>query len=449
MAGEVEIVCGGRRAAVAPGAGPVVGRRLAGGRAVLVALLVAVLGWVGMPGSAQAASMPSTPGNVSATATSASSIHVSWAAAPGATAYVVSNGTVSSASLTGTSYDWTGLARGIYMCFTVTAKNAAGQSPWSPYACATTPGVPAAVTATATATSSVSARVSWTASAGATAYVVNNGDISSADVTGTSFDWTAIAPGSYMCFTVAAKNAAGQSPWSPYTCVTTLSTPWCPSVDPTHPSCTSLGAFQMSCDTSKPCSAPVNDYNTVPKAPLDGTGKGPDDLEGKALLTVVAGMRALSWTHAAQFLLHYLDNSGTDLAFDSTEAYHASPNFASAVDATVVQWIARAGRAGTFDSGYLDYPPVGTATSVWGSEDWQNAVGHGFYRAVGHARPDGSWSVTLQLSSYYQFRAGDDFSKWGGAVTIRGADARRLHQIGYAHNFREVGTGTRTYAAEH
>src|SRR5947209_5635672 len=66
--------------------------------------------------------------------------------------------------------------------------------------------------------------VSWTDNSGGTAkYVVSNGNVSSADLpAGTrSYNWGGLSPGTYMCFTVAAKNTSGQSAWSPYACVTT------------------------------------------------------------------------------------------------------------------------------------------------------------------------------------------------------------------------------------
>jgi hypothetical protein len=135
----------------------------------------------------------------------------------------VSNGNVSSANLAATSYNWGGLAPGTYMCFTITAKNSAGQSPWSPYACTITL-VPTPTNVTAVATSAGNIHVTWSDSAAGAHFVVSNGNVSAADtaVGATSYDWSGLAPGTYMCFTVAAKQGYGQSPWSlPYACATT------------------------------------------------------------------------------------------------------------------------------------------------------------------------------------------------------------------------------------
>jgi len=146
----------------------------------------------------------------------------------------VSNGNVSSANLSTTSYTWGGLAPGTYMCFTITAKNSAGQSPWSPYACTIT-FVPAPTNVTAVATSAGNIHVTWSDSAAGAHFVVSNGNVSAADtvVGATSYDWSGLAPGTYMCFTVAAKQGYGQSPWSlPYACATTPGgDPWEQPVD--------------------------------------------------------------------------------------------------------------------------------------------------------------------------------------------------------------------------
>ncbi|MBV9450407.1 MAG: fibronectin type III domain-containing protein [Streptosporangiaceae bacterium] len=187
----------------------------------MAAVAALAIGFV-QPAVAHAASAPGVPGNVTATATSMSNIHITWSAVSGATSYVVSNGNISTGNLTKTSYDWGALAQGTYMCLTVTAKNSAGQSPWSPYACATTQVAPPAnLKATA---SSTKIHISWSdTSGGAAQFVVSNGDASSPTIPAgtTSYDWTGLAVGTYMCFTVTAKQGNGQSPWIPYACATT------------------------------------------------------------------------------------------------------------------------------------------------------------------------------------------------------------------------------------
>ena len=111
---------------------------------------------------------------------------------------------------------------------------------------------------------------------------------------------------------------------------------------------------------------------------------------------------------------------------------------------TVNGWVRRAHQASAdrFDSGYLDFATSPHAVE-WQNDDWAYAVGHCFYRVVGTRRADGSWSVHLQLTSYYQFTPGTLVI---GPVQ-GGSDMHRLEQIGWARNFREIGNGTLLYNA--
>jgi len=82
---------------------------------------------------------------------------------------------------------------------------------------------PAPTNVTATPINTTTIHVSWTDNSGGTAqYVVSNGNVSSPNLPAgtTSYNWGGLSPGTYMCFTVAAKNSSGQSPWSPYGCTT-------------------------------------------------------------------------------------------------------------------------------------------------------------------------------------------------------------------------------------
>jgi hypothetical protein len=177
-------------------------------------------------GATPALAAPPPPTNVAAAPVSTTTIHVSWTDNSGGTAkYVVSNGNVSSPDLPAgtTSYNWGGLSPGTYMCFTVAAKDSTGQSAWSPYACTTIPPL-APTNVTATVVDSATIHISWTDNTGGMAkYVVSNGNVSSLDLPAgtTSYNWGGLSPGTYMCFTVAAKENGGQSAWSPYACATT------------------------------------------------------------------------------------------------------------------------------------------------------------------------------------------------------------------------------------
>ena len=214
---------------------PQPGRRRYAGLLLRAASTVAVSALaVAVPAAAEAASVPGVPGHVTATVVSPSAIKVTWSSVSGATSYVVSDGSVSSADLTSTSYTWGGLAPGTYMCFTVTAKNSAGQSPWSTYSCTTT-SVPTPTNVTATATSPDNVHITWTdAAAPGASFVISDGVFTAGSTSPgvTQFNWNGIDPNTYMCFTIAAKEGNGQSPWSSYACTTTFpGDPWDQPVD--------------------------------------------------------------------------------------------------------------------------------------------------------------------------------------------------------------------------
>lgn len=138
-----------------------------------------------------------------------------------------------------TTYDWTGLAADTHACFKVRAFDASGVTAYHPAAqnswvCATTlpgagPAAPSGLTATTPGSGTI--RLQWTDnSADEDGFTVNNGDTTrkvGADTT--SYDWTGLNPGTYMCFKVRAHNAAGVSAYTPsaqhdWVCVTTPAT---------------------------------------------------------------------------------------------------------------------------------------------------------------------------------------------------------------------------------
>jgi hypothetical protein len=285
--------------------------------------------------------------------------------------------------------------------------------------------------------------VAWSdTTGGAAQFVVDNGNAVSADLpAGTSsYDWTGLQPHTYMCFTLAAKQSGQQSAWTPWACTTTADPPWCPD----GINCSETGAFQPNACLN--FSPPVADDFATATPDLDGAGTdtpSTDIIDITNAETYPDIFRLLGRNTAATFLDHYLDISGTDLVFDATAAYRASTGFANQVNATVVQRLGWYGSTGHFDSGYLDF-----ASDAWQNGDWSNAVGHGYYRVVGTQQSDGTWSVRLWLTSYYQFRPGVDFDiPHTPIVAVSGASMRRLVQIGFARNFREVGNGQLSYDA--
>ncbi len=93
--------------------------------------------------------------------------------------------------------------------------------PVSPLDTTLAPSKPAWLTANANSTFNV--RLRWENVASETGYEINDGVTTrstSVDVFG--YDWGGFAPNTYKCFTVRAVNAAGKSPWTPWSCTSTL-----------------------------------------------------------------------------------------------------------------------------------------------------------------------------------------------------------------------------------
>ncbi|MFG2992167.1 chitinase [Streptomyces sp. NPDC048257] len=91
----------------------------------------------GGPGQPQ---LPAAPTGLTASATSSSSVALSWSAVPGATSYTVRRDGAAALTVTSASAAVTGLAPATTYTFRVSAVNAAGESPQSAPASATTPG---------------------------------------------------------------------------------------------------------------------------------------------------------------------------------------------------------------------------------------------------------------------------------------------------------------------
>jgi lysophospholipase L1-like esterase len=176
------------------------------------------------------------PSNVAVVVTGTSTIRVTWTDTSGGGAgFVVGNGDTSSATLPPgtTGYTWGGLSPGTYMCFDVLATEGNGSSPWSPYACATIPIPPVPVGVAATATTGDRIHITWTDTSGGTAqFVVSNGSTTSTSLPAgtTGYDWTGLAQGTSMCFTVKSVNTLGaSSAWSSSACATTMAVPPVPT----------------------------------------------------------------------------------------------------------------------------------------------------------------------------------------------------------------------------
>ncbi|MEV6595873.1 NlpC/P60 family protein [Actinoplanes sp. NPDC051346] len=179
-----------------------------------------------------AAYPPAAPGSPIATPVNATTIRVSWTdRSNNETGFEINNGvTTVRVAANATSYLWSGLTPGTYMCFRVRAVNAVGASPWTPgWTCTTTPNNgPAAPSAVAVTTLGTSVHVTWRDnSSNETGFKLTKrqgGTVTQAGVTGpdTTEVWLpGQPPRTQMCFAVASFHAGGQSPWTPEVCVTT------------------------------------------------------------------------------------------------------------------------------------------------------------------------------------------------------------------------------------
>lgn len=274
--------------------------------------------------------------------------------------------------------------------------------------------------------------IDWTDPTGGNAtYLVTDGvSVRTAGRGVTSFDWTEIQEGATVCFQVSSALNGYQSPWSTPVCATT--TLFCPPRLDLR--CDDTGAFQNSCsDVSHTCSSPEDDYGRVSPGALDDLGRDAAD-------RAVDFMNGMSWLHAVAFLAHYLSNSGDDLLFSSVAAYSEDSGFKAAVDQVAGNWIRQQrSQDVAFDTGF-----IGFDISGWGNDfSWKFAIGGCYYRLVGVRVAGGSWTVSLQLTSYYQHKNGEVLLD----VLPTGAAFRYLEQLGWAKNFREIGTGTLTYSA--
>ncbi len=179
-------------------------------------------------------SIPAPPAGVSATdGAFTDRIRVTWLASPNATSYEIWRGTSNSpssaiglGSVATLAFDDTGTAPGQTFWYWLKAKNSSGTSGFSAgdsgwrKAASTVPAPPNGVAATdGTYTNRV--RVTWLASANATAYEIWRATSSSpsyaiqlGSTTGLLFDDPAAVPGQIYWYWVKAKNAAGTSGFS-------------------------------------------------------------------------------------------------------------------------------------------------------------------------------------------------------------------------------------------
>lgn len=86
--------------------------------------------------------VPGQPQNLVVAAVATNQINLSWAAATGATGYIIDRGGFPLTTTTSTNYPDTGLAANTSYCYSITASNSAGYSAPSATVCTNTPAVP-------------------------------------------------------------------------------------------------------------------------------------------------------------------------------------------------------------------------------------------------------------------------------------------------------------------
>ncbi len=175
--------------------------------------------------------LPPAPTNVTATAVSSSEIDLGWPATSNTVGYVVYRDDAQVGTTVLTTFDDVGLAANSLHCYTVASSNSAGLSAQSSSVCATTltnslpnpPATPTNVTATALATNQIN--VTWSASTGATSYIVTRGGNPVATASTTSYLDSGLTPNATYCYSIAATNSGGASAFSSSACAQTPAAP--------------------------------------------------------------------------------------------------------------------------------------------------------------------------------------------------------------------------------
>ena len=188
-----------------------------------------------------AANPPVVPLNVAATVITPSRIDVTWTASAGATMYRIKRSARASGvydtigfATSGTTYSDTNVAVSGTYYYIVTAIDNSGESADSPVVVGSITGLPAPANLMATLYSSTQVNLSWTASAGATSYLVRRATASggpyttiASGVASTTYSDTTVQIGPTYYYVVAAVSATNGSANSNEAAVTvSLPSPW-------------------------------------------------------------------------------------------------------------------------------------------------------------------------------------------------------------------------------
>lgn len=175
---------------------------------------------------------PQKPGKPTVTPQGKNAMQIAWTKVAGATKYTILRGGVEVGSVdgsAGSTFTDTGLQAGTTFCYAIIAVNALGNSDTSEEACATTPVAPPAAPATpknlaAAAVSGTAINVTWSASEGATSYILKRrkaADLTDSEVIATlkvgtdanplAFSDTGLEGNTQYAYVIAAANDAGTS----------------------------------------------------------------------------------------------------------------------------------------------------------------------------------------------------------------------------------------------
>ena len=362
---------------------------------------------------------PGAPSGLSATATSANQINLSWTAGSGATSYNLQRATVSGGPYTSvagpasTNYSDTGLTGGTTYYYAVSAVNAGGQSTNSAQAGATTPTAPPAPTGlNATAVSTNQINLNWTASSGATSYNVKSTTISGGSytnvatgVTTTGYTNTGLNAGTTYYYVVTAVNGNGESANSIQTGNTTI---------PPAPAGLTATVIGMPVILNWGATAGAASYN-IKRAPVSG---GP-------YATIAAGITTMIYTNTG------LQNGATYyyvVSAMNTAGESANSAEAGATPAAVPLLLSQGGpaTASTFQSGNV----VANANDGSLSTRWTAASGSypqwwrvdlGLVQSINEVIIN--WENSANWSYKYRIEASNDDTNYTTAVDQTGRTA--------------------------
>ena len=175
-------------------------------------------------------SIPAAPANITATPGS-SSIQVIWSSSARTTAYELQRNSAALTSVATTIYTDSGAAINTAYVYRVRACNATGCSAWVSSPPVTIPSIPTAPANITATPGSSSIAVSWSVSAGTTAYELQRNSAVLTSVTTTSYIDSGAAINTSYVYRVRACNATGCSAWVSSPPVTIPP----PAVEPTPP----------------------------------------------------------------------------------------------------------------------------------------------------------------------------------------------------------------------